>query len=473
MRRAVAGGSKRVVVQAPTGAGKTKLAYEFIEGALTKGNKAAFLVPYIALIDQTCESFAHEGLVPMEEFAVIQADHPWSNITAPLQICSIDTLAKRHYYPDVQVVVVDEAHRNSKFLWKWMDTHPDVVFIGLTATPWTKGMGKHWDQLIISTTTQELIDQQFLSPFRCYAPSSPDLEGIKLVAGEYHQGELGERVDKAPLIASIVETWLQRGEGRPTLLYAVNRAHAKHIQAEFIANGVNAGYVDAFTDRDERLAIQKAFHAGEIPVVCNVGVLVAGVDWDVRCVILAVPTRSEIKFVQMIGRGLRTADGKDDCLILDHSDTHNRLGFVTDIHHTSLDTGAEKTTSERAEPLPKPCPSCQFMLPPKTTLCPACGFKREAQSRVEVEDGELVEITGRKKTYTREEKEQIWAQLKWYAIEKGRKPGWIYHTCMEMCGSTPKNRDMQPMEPGMQVLNFIRHKQIQYAKKRGAKSLAA
>lgn len=85
----------------------------------------------------------------------------------------------------------------------------------------------------------------------------------------------------------------------------------------------------------------------------------------------------------------------------------------------------------------------------------------------------MVEITGRKKTYTREEKEQIWAQLKWYAIEKGRKPGWIYHTCMEMCGSTPKNRDMQPMEPGMQVLNYIRHKQIKYAKKRGGKSLAA
>jgi DNA repair protein RadD len=122
-------------------------------------------------------------------------------------------------------------------------------------------------------------------------------------------------MDKDALVADVVDTWLQRAEGRPTFCFAVNRVHANHLQQKFLAAGVQAGYVDAYTDKDERREVARQFHAGEIKVVCNVGVLTTGIDWDVRCIILARPTKSEMLFVQMIGRGLRTADGKNDCLI--------------------------------------------------------------------------------------------------------------------------------------------------------------
>src|SRR5258708_9633418 len=117
----------------------------------------------------------------------------------------------------------------------------------------------------------------------------------------------------------------------------------------------------------EGSAIAKGFHAGEVDVVCNVGCLTTGIDWDVRCIILARPTKSEMLFVQMIGRGLRTADGKVDCLVLDHSDTHTRLGFVTDIHHDDLDDGKPrpKAESKAIAKLPKPRPKCTFLMPPQ------------------------------------------------------------------------------------------------------------
>ena len=273
---------------------------------------------------------------------------------------------------------------------------------------------------------------------------------------------MNEDVD---LIGSIVDTWLDRAEARPTILYAVNRAHAKQLQDQFVSRGVTAEYMDAFTPIEDRESIRKRFHAGDVSIVCNVGVLIAGIDWDVRCVILACPTKSEIKFVQMIGRGLRTAEGKSDCLVLDHSDTHSRLGFVTDIHHTTLDSGEPKNASEKKVPLPKPCPSCTFMMPPKTQICPACGFKKVSQPGVVEGTGDLVELTPKKaKKFTPEEKQRIWSELLWIAEEKGYSKGWVYHTVMDRCGSAPRFQPTQSIEPSVETRNYVRYKQIRFLK---------
>src|SRR5215469_8131652 len=146
-------------------------------------------------------------------------------------------------------------------------------------------------------------------------------------------------MNQSALVADTVDTWKARADGRPTLCFAVDRSHAAHLQRRFQQEGVETAYVDCFTSVDDRKEIARRFHAGIVKVVRNVGVLTTGIDWDVRCIILSRPTKSEILFVQMIGRGLRTADGKSDCLILDHSDNHTRLGFVTDISYDELHDG--------------------------------------------------------------------------------------------------------------------------------------
>jgi DNA repair protein RadD len=196
-------------------------------------------------------------------------------------------------------------------------------------------LGRLYQDLIIAATMQDLIDLGYLSKFRVFAPAHPDLKGVRTVAGDYHEGDLGSAMDKRPLVADIVSTWLKLGRGRPTLCFAVNRVHAQHIRDKFEEAGVRAGYVDCFSTPSERIQVRSRFASGEFQVVCNVGVLTMGVDWDARCIILARRTKSEMFFVQIIGRRLRPAADKDHCLILDHSDTTSRLGFVTDFTMTN------------------------------------------------------------------------------------------------------------------------------------------
>lgn len=467
LRQSIRSGHSRIIAQAATGAGKTKLAASIVLDALAKGKRVCFVVPYLTLISQTLASFEAEGLGIMTDMGVIQADHPYANYAAPVQICSKDTLSRRSDFPIADLVIVDEAHITSKFLDRWKIMRPATIFIGLTATPWQKGMAKVWDDLVVIATAADLIERGYLSDFRVYAPSRPDLKGVKTQMGDYNQKELAERTNTKELVASIVNTWMERGKGRPTICYAVNCAHAQMIQADFIRAGINAGYVDAHTDADDRKKLFTAFESGEVEVICNVGVLVAGFDSDVRCIILATPTKSEIKFVQCVGRGLRTAPGKDYCLILDHSSTHCELGFVTDIHYAELDDGKPKkqTSAEKKEKEPKACPTCTCLL--FKGVCPGCGFAARKQSDVDHVGGELVEMTAKKskkKVYTPQEKQEIWAMLRHYQIQKGYSKGWVYHTCQEMLGTAPATQTMPPITPNAAVMNFIRHKNIKRAK---------
>ncbi|MFC7399569.1 DEAD/DEAH box helicase [Chelatococcus sp. GCM10030263] len=467
LRASLGSGHRRPMLQAPTGFGKTLLAAAIVEGAMNKGNRVVFCVSAVSLINQTVEAFWYDGI---RDVGVIQAAHPMTDWSRPVQVASVQTLQRRKLL-EADVVVIDEAHNMFDFYRRWMadEDWQKVPFIGLSATPWARGLGKHFDDLIIAATTQELIDKGFLSKFRVFAPSHPDLSGVKTVAGDYDEGQLAEAMDRGTLTADIVQTWLERGEGRPTLCFGVDRAHARKLQDRFEAAGVPTGYIDANTPTDEREAIRKRFHAGEIKVVCNVGCLTTGIDWDVRCIILARPTKSEMLYVQIIGRGLRIADGKDDCLILDHSDTTLKLGFVTDIHHEALDDGKPKKSSagdrpERDEPLPKECPKCAFLKPARVHVCPNCGFAPERQSTIECAPGELVELASKgrakkKPEATMDEKISFYAQLKGHALNRGYAPGWAYFAYVEKFGVRPRDArfdDVKPQQPGLTVANWIR-----------------
>lgn len=475
LRNALRSGSKRPLLQAPTGAGKTRISGAIIEMARAKRKRVAFCVPALSLIDQTVESFGRDGIMHV---GVIQANHIMTDWSAPVQVCSIDTLTRRGF-PTVDFVIVDEAHRKSETIVKWMAEHPEMIFIGLSATPWAKGLGKHYDCLIVATTIAELIDRGYLSPMRVFAPAHPDLTGVKTTAGDYNEGQLAAAMNKAPLVADVVETWILRGEGRPTLCFAVDRAHAKHLQQRFEEAGIRCGYQDAYTDPLERARIREDFKRGLLEVVCNVGTLTTGVDWDVRCIILARPTKSEMLHVQIIGRGLRTAEGKVDCLILDHSDNHQRLGFVTDIHHPELDDGSERGKAQKRQPpLPKECPSCHYLRPAKVSKCPCCGFQPKPQNAVETADGELREITP--KTGKNDvpghivlrgvamPHRQFYRMLATYASRRGYKPGFAAAKYKDAIGVwAPRSwQTDEPLELSYEVMQWLRSQQIKYAKRR-------
>ena len=462
LRQSLSNGKRRPILQLPTGAGKTVVAASIIRMALEKGNRATFVVPAVSLIDQTVNSFMSEGI---REIGVIQGDHPMQDWSKPVQVASIQTIARR-CFPESDLVIVDEAHQQFKAISRWMETCAETPFVGLTATPWARGLGKNWDDLIIGSSIRELIDAGYLSDFEAYAAPHPDLAGIKITAGDYNKAALGEVMNESRVVGDVVDTWLRLGEGQPTLVFAVNCAHATALQASFQSRGVGAGYIDAWTERDERAAIERQMERGEISVVCNVGCLTTGVDWDVRCVVLARPTKSEMLFVQMVGRGLRTAEGKDRCIILDHGDNHARMGFVTDIHHEKLNDGTKpENVREASDPLPKECGKCGFMKAPKVHECPSCGFKPEAQPNVEHEGGELVAIT-KKKEATKEAKQAFYSGLLRVRKDRGRSTGWVSHTYRDKFGVWPEGLAEVDMEPSPEVKSFVRHKDIKFAKSR-------
>jgi len=459
IREAFRRGHKRVGVMSPTGSGKTELAMSMIDGAARKGKRCAFICDRVTLIEQTSRRFFAAGI----SHGVIQAQHenyhPWMQV----QVCSIQTLAKRKV-TDFDFVVVDEFHTQYKAHLELFKDLENVPFVGLSATPWSRGLGKHWQTLVTGPTTQELIDQDFLTPFVVYGPPI-DLSSVRIRAGEFVKDELGAAVDKPKLVADIVTTWLKRGEDRQTICFATNIAHSKHIVSEFQRFGIAAAHVDAYDDTEDRRAILKAFDKGEIKIISSVDVLTKGFDSpNASCMIDALPTNSLIRHVQKVGRVVRRAEGKKNAIILDHAGNTERLGFVTDPVPTELCMGKKRETkkAERKEPLPKPCAVCDYMKPPKVHQCPQCGFAPEKQNEVEPQAGELVKAEIASKVT----KTQWYQELLGYARAKGKKDGWAAHMYRDKFGTWPNGIEKTPKEPTEVVTKFIQHKNIRKAKSR-------
>lgn len=461
IRQSLGKGNRRVVCQGPTGFGKTLTAAKVIEGALDKGNRVIFTAPAVSLIDQTVKAFENEGI---RDIGVMQANHPRTDTLARVQVASVQTLARREI-PDAALVIVDECHLRAKVIEDLMDSRDDVFFIGLSATPWAKGMGRRWQDLVIPCTIGELIEAGYLSQFTAYAPDIPDMTGVKVSKGDYAEGDAAEVMQGNALMASVVETWLEKGENRPTLLFGVNRAHAKALSDEFERAGVATAYVDAFTDTVERSLIERRFRAGEVKIACSVRTLTTGVDWPVSCIIDAAPTKSEMLHVQKIGRGLRVNPGTEDLLILDHAGNSLRNGLVTDIHHDTLDRTAPGERQERkpSEKLPKECANCAALHTGLT--CPFCGHERKPVSGVETVDGELVELTPARAKADKSEKQRFYSMALWMADQRGYKRGWAANKYRERFDVWPRGLVDFPTDPDQAFLNWEKSRRIAWAKR--------
>src|SRR5262249_49330884 len=160
---------------------------EICDKALRKGGRVLFTVPSLSLVDQTVEVLSSQGI---RDVGVIQQRHHMTDFAKPVQVASVQTLMRRGIPEGFSVAVVDEAHIIFDFYakhWFCSDTWRNIPIIGLSATPWTKGLGRLYDQLVIAGTTQGMIDEGVLCPFKAFAPSHPDLSGVRTVAGDFHE----------------------------------------------------------------------------------------------------------------------------------------------------------------------------------------------------------------------------------------------------------------------------------------------
>jgi superfamily II DNA or RNA helicase len=463
--RAAVAQKKKPVIYIATGAGKTRIAAEIFLLARKKGKRVAFVAPFISILNQTWKHFRDAGLDEMN-MSLIQADSILYDMSKDIQICSRDTLVRRKDLPDVDIVIWDECHCGSILYRRWMEHAPNAVHIGLSASPFRVDMRKDgWDELIPVETMSNLIRQGYLSPYRLFAPSSPDMTGVKMMAGDFSEKDLSEKV--APqLIADVVKTYLEKGNWQPALCFCIDRAHAQSLCEQFNAAKIPAGYVDANTEVSEREELVEKLRTGELKVIANVNCFSAGLDAPfLGCVILARPTWSRMLYIQQLGRALRTYPGKTEAIILDHSGTALRLGFPDEQDiEDFLDGKKEKAKrEEQKERLPKPCPSCSYLLSPKDHICPSCGFERKRASGIISADGELVEYnmaTGAPGEKVTRDMKQVWySSLLWIAQEKGYLPGWAANKYREKFGVWPRALDKFASYPDDAVRKFVKESQ--------------
>lgn len=472
IRQAVRQGHKRIILQGPTGFGKTLTAAHIIGGALEKGKRPVFVCPALTILEKTISDFEGEGI---RDIGVIQAQHERTDFEARVQIASVQTLVRRKL-KDVGFFIRDEAHIGCQALDEIIDQQfPATLEIGLSATPWRRGMGLRWTKLIVAATTRELIDEGWLCPYRGYGPGlDPDLSGVRRTAGDYNEGDLSAVMQRPQLVADIVQTWLQRAENRPTFLFGVDRAHAQSLQDSFQKFRVSCGYIDGNSTPEERKETFRRYRNGDDRIIASVGCLTTGVDEDVRCIIMARPTESEMLWVQCIGRGLRTAPGKEFLLILDHAGNAERLGFPDAIHHEHLDTrlpgekGSINPQNDGVEPVkPTKCQSCGFLMPPNARQCPECGAERPRRfSSVETAAGELVEFGTRAKKAPETAKQRIAAMVPRRVYQEllsaCKNPGEAAHRYRDIFGRWPKHPLADPKPATDAVINWVKHERLRW-----------
>lgn len=474
--------NRTFMVYAPTGSGKTGLAAFITAGHISCGKRVIFIAPYTILVRQTTVRFVEYGL-PEDEIGIIWRDHPDYDPERLIQIASADTLIRREFPDNIDLIIVDEAHMKKRALLEVI-RDSGVKVIGLSGTPFSPWLGKYYSSLIKPTTIGELIQRGDLSPYEFYAPTKPDLKGVKSGTSEeygcdYNEKQLSEIMCGSDLVGDIVDNWLRNGRDLPTVAFCVDKDHANFVTLQFNRAGINAEVMVAETPSDERHLIIHRFETGATKVIVSVGVLVAGFDSDVRCIIYARPTKSEIRWLQALGRGLRTAPGKDACLIFDHSGTVHRLGFPDAIEYNELPSkndgmkgAAARAAKEREEKLPKECPECHFMKPAGVYVCPKCGFKPLVGEDVETDSTRNLKKMNKGETvYTKSDKQSWWSQIKFYQRHRAAqgKPvsdGWCAHTFQEKFGEWPNGLNDFPMEITPEVSNHIKHKLIKFAKGR-------
>ena len=404
LRTNIRRGVKRNILCAGTGAGKTVIAAHLLRQADSKGSYALFLVDRVALVNQTSETLDEYG-VP---HGIVQGINPRRATRMNVQVCSIQTLARRSLPRDPDLIIYDEAHCQYAATLEYMAQYPDAVKIGLTATPFAKGMAKHWDGVVNVIPTRQLIDGGHLIQPKMYIAKSPhDSEFGVNSYGEFSDSSASEAGIK--IVGDVVAEWVSKtrehfGGPAKTIVFSPTVEHGRELCAQFNAAGYNFQQI-SYMDRSDADRAEKIneFRRPDslITGLVSCGVLTKGFSVsDVLVGISCKPYRKSLSsHVQEIGRIMRTHPGKETALWLDHSGNLERFGAdmfeFWDNGPGPLDEAEKRDTvkRERDESTKEKavCPECSGAM--RGATCTACGYERPARSGITVEDGNLVEFS--------------------------------------------------------------------------------
>ena len=478
----IASDIRSVIIVAPTGSGKTVIGSEIVRRAIADGKRVLFLAHRREIVMQTAAKLEANGI----EHGIIMAGE-FTSPLEPVQVAAIQTLHARAVrrnkiaLPQADLLIADECHHAPARTWmKIVEAYPNAILLGLTATPCRgdgRGLGGIFKKIIECPQVPELITQGHLVGTRTYAPTPPDLKGVKVQSGDYVEKQLAAKMDQPKLVGDIISHWHRFAEGRSTVVFATGVQHSVHIRDEFIKSGVTCEHLDGSTAKDERDAILARLKSGETRIITNCMVLTEGWDMpEVGCCVLARPTKKIGLYRQMIGRVLRPFEGKPDAIIIDHAGACFAHGFAEDPIEWTLDPdrpAKNKTHGERGEGGSRliDCSQCGA-LRTGGEACRHCGFLPAPKpKRVEVIDGNLGLVSNgcaQARTYTPQEMRDWHCQLAWIAEQRSYKLGWVAHQYKTKFGVWPPRSPVAPVPPSYEVASWVKSRQIAYAKARAA-----
>lgn len=479
IRKGFGEGHRCQLIMAPTGSGKTYIGLRIISEALRKGKKAIFVCDRRSLIEQTSAVADSYGL---SKHSIFMANHYRYYPNAPFQIASAQTLARRTW-PEADVIVVDEAHTQMKVWTDYIQTTSAAV-IGLSATPFSKGLGKLFTNLVCATPMSELVESGVLVPLHVLSCTPTDMHGAATSGGEWTDNAAAER--GLEIIGDVVSEWIKFSENRKTIVFGPTIAYCEELCRRFNACGITAMVFCATTTDEERAEILAEYKKPDsvIRILISVEALAKGMDQkDVSCIVDCRPLRKSLStFIQMIGRGLRSSPETDkkDCLLLDHSGNINRFkDDFEDIYFnglSELDCGekldATVRPEEEEEEYGKGCPACGHN--PFHKHCMQCGYvKPPPPALIETVSGKMEEfvICGNKKMA--EDHHHLYEQLVTYARGSSKpenQAGRAAHLYKDIMGIwPPKSFSFEkaanvPLTKN--VLNKIKSLQIAYRHRR-------
>ena len=388
-------GRRRVLLVAPTGAGKRMMACWAIGEAAARGKRCMFLVHRQELLDQASDTLRDAGIAHGIVASGMMLDEARDHMRAGrrrvlldvpgiVHVASIATIARRlARLPVPDFLFVDEFHHAASATWAKILTRWQRAFVlGFTATPQRldgKGLAKYADAMVVGPGVRDLITHDYLADYRLFAPPGPDLAGVRSHAGDFDRGELSAVVDRPQIVGDVVAHYQRLAPGRRALVFAASILHSQHLADALRKSAVAAAHVDGSMRRDERRRILDDFREGRSTALCSVDILGEGLDVPgIEAVVCARPTRSLTLCLQQWGRGLRPKPDGSKCIILDHAGNSSRHGLPDDDREWEL-TDDRKRRS--ASPGVSVCKRCFAVYRVGLAACPECGFAATPKPR--------------------------------------------------------------------------------------------
>lgn len=308
---------------------------------------------------------------------------------APISVISVDTLNARiskhmNWAKSIRFWITDEAaHLLKNNKWgRAVEYFPNAIGLGVTATPERldkRGLGRHadgvFDAMVEGPSVRWLIDNKFLSKYKIAVPQSDYQDYLKKAGSgsDYSKTAMSKASSESHIIGDVIENYLKFAEGKQAIVFATDIKSAEDMEKKFKEYGVTAKLLTGNSTDKERLDEMLAFQDKRTKVLINVDLFDEGLDVPgIECVIMARPTMSLSKYRQMIGRGLRIAQGKDYCIIIDHVGNVARHGLPCENTQWTLDRIIKRRDKVN---LIRICsnPMCNAPYDRTLTECPWCG----------------------------------------------------------------------------------------------------